>query len=55
MDEQRSLMDTPNKVPEHQRFYQQAFRQHTRLWQIVCLSLLTYAHSYTPRSQQRSG
>ncbi|GAW16799.1 hypothetical protein EKO27_g8813 [Xylaria grammica] len=28
------LVDAPNKVPEHQRFYQQAYKQHTRLWQI---------------------
>ncbi|KAI1423718.1 hypothetical protein F5Y12DRAFT_715982 [Xylaria sp. FL1777] len=33
-DEQRSLVDAPNKVPQHQRFYQQAYRQHIRVWQI---------------------
>ncbi|KAI0865603.1 hypothetical protein F4860DRAFT_459729 [Xylaria cubensis] len=31
----RSMVDAPNKVPQHQRFYQQAYKQHTRLWQIV--------------------
>ncbi|KAI0834187.1 hypothetical protein F5Y06DRAFT_279631 [Hypoxylon sp. FL0890] len=28
------LVNAPNKVPQHQRFYQQAYRQHTRLWKI---------------------
>ncbi|KAI0909455.1 hypothetical protein F4823DRAFT_428078 [Ustulina deusta] len=28
------LVDAPNKVPQYQRFYQQAYKQHTRLWQI---------------------
>ncbi|RYC57466.1 hypothetical protein CHU98_g8734 [Xylaria longipes] len=28
------MLDAPNKVPEHQRFYQQAYKQHTRIWQI---------------------
>ncbi|TRX92944.1 hypothetical protein FHL15_006082 [Xylaria flabelliformis] len=28
------MIDAPNKVPQHQRFYQQAYKQHTRLWQI---------------------
>jgi hypothetical protein len=28
------LIDAPNKVPQHQRFYQQAYKAHTRLWQI---------------------
>ncbi|KAI1164354.1 hypothetical protein F5B18DRAFT_616085 [Nemania serpens] len=26
--------DAPNKVTQHQRFYQQAYKQHTRIWQI---------------------
>ncbi|KAI0201000.1 hypothetical protein F4808DRAFT_426181 [Astrocystis sublimbata] len=29
-----AMLDAPNKVPQHQRFYQQAYKQHTRLWQI---------------------
>ncbi|KAI3330960.1 hypothetical protein F4824DRAFT_504610 [Ustulina deusta] len=33
-NERRSLVDAPNKVPQYQRFYQQAYKQHTRLWQI---------------------
>ncbi|KAI0003622.1 hypothetical protein F4779DRAFT_621721 [Xylariaceae sp. FL0662B] len=28
------LMNAPNKVPQHQRFYQNAYKQHTRLWRI---------------------
>ncbi|KAG9250386.1 uncharacterized protein F5Z01DRAFT_666319 [Emericellopsis atlantica] len=28
------LVDAPNKVPQNQRFYQQAYKAHTRLWQI---------------------
>ncbi|KAJ6444183.1 bacteriophage N adsorption protein A c-term domain-containing protein [Purpureocillium lavendulum] len=28
------LIDAKNKVPEHQRHYQQAYRAHTRLWKI---------------------
>ncbi|KAK4077584.1 bacteriophage N adsorption protein A c-term domain-containing protein [Purpureocillium lilacinum] len=28
------LVDAKNKVPEHQRYYQQAYRAHTRLWKI---------------------
>ncbi|KAI1193613.1 hypothetical protein F5X97DRAFT_32012 [Nemania serpens] len=28
------FINAPNKVPQHQRFYQQAYKQHTRLWQI---------------------
>ncbi|KAI2643275.1 hypothetical protein GGS21DRAFT_495569 [Xylaria nigripes] len=28
------LVDAPNKVSQHQRFYQQAYKQHTRIWQI---------------------
>ncbi|KAI1436049.1 hypothetical protein GGR50DRAFT_693611 [Xylaria sp. CBS 124048] len=32
--EQRSFVDAPNKVPENQRYYQHAYKQHTRLWQI---------------------
>lgn len=31
----RSLIDAKNKVPEHQRFYQQAYKAHTRVWMIV--------------------
>jgi hypothetical protein len=30
-----SLIDAPNKVPQHQKFYQQSYAQHTRLWKIV--------------------
>ncbi|KAI0396181.1 hypothetical protein F5Y17DRAFT_456310 [Xylariaceae sp. FL0594] len=29
-----SFYDPPNRVPEHQRFYQQAYKNHTRLWMI---------------------
>ncbi|KAI2602437.1 hypothetical protein GGR54DRAFT_645061 [Hypoxylon sp. NC1633] len=29
-----ALTNAPNKVPEHQRFYQQAYKQHTRIWKI---------------------
>ncbi|KJZ75675.1 hypothetical protein HIM_04832 [Hirsutella minnesotensis 3608] len=29
-----SLVDAKNKVPEHQRYYQQAYKAHTRLWMI---------------------
>ncbi|KAF3055992.1 hypothetical protein GL218_07266 [Daldinia childiae] len=29
-----SLVNAPNKVPQHQRFYQQAYNQHTRVWKI---------------------
>ncbi|KAI1326892.1 hypothetical protein F5Y16DRAFT_400008 [Xylariaceae sp. FL0255] len=29
-----SLVDAPNKVPQYQRFYQKAYNQHTRIWQI---------------------
>ncbi|KAK7753114.1 hypothetical protein SLS62_004845 [Diatrype stigma] len=29
------LVDAPNKVPEHQRFYQHQYKQHVRLWKIV--------------------
>ncbi|KFA64729.1 hypothetical protein S40285_05287 [Stachybotrys chlorohalonatus IBT 40285] len=28
------LVDAKNKVPEYQRFYQQAYKAHTRLWRI---------------------
>ncbi|KAI0515359.1 hypothetical protein F5B22DRAFT_646634 [Xylaria bambusicola] len=28
------MVNAPNKVPQYQRFYQQAYKQHTRLWQI---------------------
>ncbi|XXH00418.1 hypothetical protein Hte_006762 [Hypoxylon texense] len=28
------LVNAPNKVPQHQRFYQQAYNQHTRIWKI---------------------
>ncbi|KAI0168031.1 Clathrin light chain [Pestalotiopsis sp. IQ-011] len=28
------LVDAPNKVPHNQKFYQSAYAQHTRLWQI---------------------
>ena len=30
-----SLVNAPNKVPEHQRAYQAAYRAHTRIWKIV--------------------
>jgi hypothetical protein len=30
-----SLIDAKNKVPEYQRFYQAAYKAHTRLWKIV--------------------
>ncbi|KAI1112606.1 hypothetical protein F5Y14DRAFT_452859 [Nemania sp. NC0429] len=26
--------NNPNRVPQYQRMYQQAYKQHTRLWQI---------------------
>ncbi|KAI0852568.1 hypothetical protein F5Y00DRAFT_227029 [Daldinia vernicosa] len=28
------LINAPNKVPQHQKFYQQAYRNHVRLWWI---------------------
>ncbi|OTB05260.1 hypothetical protein M426DRAFT_10856 [Hypoxylon sp. CI-4A] len=28
------LVNAANKVPEQQRFYQQAYKQHTRIWRI---------------------
>ncbi|KAI0117066.1 hypothetical protein F4814DRAFT_448069 [Daldinia grandis] len=28
------LVNAPNKVPQHQRFYQQAYKEHTRVWKI---------------------
>ncbi|OAA64590.1 hypothetical protein SPI_03237 [Niveomyces insectorum RCEF 264] len=28
------FLDNPNKVPEFQRAYQAAYRQHTRIWKI---------------------
>ncbi|KAI1853576.1 hypothetical protein JX265_004093 [Neoarthrinium moseri] len=28
------LVDAPNKVPHHQKFYQNAYNQHIRLWRI---------------------
>lgn len=30
-----SLVNAKNRVPELQRFYQQAYKAHTRLWKIV--------------------
>jgi hypothetical protein len=30
-----SMIDAKNKVPYYQRFYQQAYKAHTRLWMIV--------------------
>ncbi|KAI0969866.1 hypothetical protein F4678DRAFT_463198 [Xylaria arbuscula] len=29
-----ALVNAKNKVPEHQRFYQQSYKQHNRIWQI---------------------
>lgn len=29
------MIDAKNKVPQHQRNYQAAYKAHTRLWQIV--------------------
>ncbi|KAL2757179.1 hypothetical protein ACRALDRAFT_2102827, partial [Sodiomyces alcalophilus JCM 7366] len=29
-----SLINARNKVPEHQRFYQAAYKNHQRLWKI---------------------
>ncbi|EHK49717.1 uncharacterized protein TrAtP1_010968 [Trichoderma atroviride] len=29
-----SMINAKNKVTEHQRFYQQAYKAHTRLWMI---------------------
>lgn len=28
------MVDAKNKVPQMQRYYQQAYRNHTRLWEI---------------------
>jgi hypothetical protein len=28
------LVNAPNKVPHHQKFYQQQYAQHNRLWKI---------------------
>ncbi|KAI1485968.1 hypothetical protein F5X96DRAFT_674124 [Biscogniauxia mediterranea] len=33
-NEKYSLIDAPNRVPEYQRMYQRAYKQHTRIWQI---------------------
>ncbi|KXJ92777.1 hypothetical protein Micbo1qcDRAFT_160593 [Microdochium bolleyi] len=29
-----ALVNAQNKVPEHQRFYQNQYKQHVRLWKI---------------------
>jgi len=29
-----AFINAKNKVPEHQRMYQKAYRQHTRIWKI---------------------
>ena len=29
------MVDAPNRVPQHQKFYQAAYKNHTRLWRIV--------------------
>lgn len=31
-----SIINAANRVPENQRFYQQAYKAHTRVWMIVC-------------------
>ncbi|KAJ4156780.1 hypothetical protein NW754_008421 [Fusarium falciforme] len=28
------LVDAKNQVPQHQRFYQNAYKNHTRVWKI---------------------
>ncbi|KAL1878073.1 hypothetical protein VTK73DRAFT_8124 [Phialemonium thermophilum] len=28
------IINAPNRVPEHQRFYQAAYRSHQRIWRI---------------------
>ncbi|KAI2608502.1 uncharacterized protein GGS25DRAFT_490558 [Hypoxylon fragiforme] len=28
------MVDAPNRVPGQQKFYQQAYKQHTRVWNI---------------------
>lgn len=33
----RGFVNAPNKVPEHQRTYQAAYRGHTRIWRIVSM------------------
>jgi len=35
-DRRHSMVNARNKVPEHQRFYQNAYANHQRLWRIVC-------------------
>ncbi|KAK1829698.1 hypothetical protein QBC39DRAFT_356246 [Podospora conica] len=37
-----ALVNAPNKVPEHQRVYQAAYRAHTRIWKISPRSNIMY-------------
>jgi hypothetical protein len=34
-DENRSMINAPNRVPQHQKYYQSAYASHQRLWKIV--------------------
>ncbi|KAJ9142777.1 hypothetical protein NKR23_g7061 [Pleurostoma richardsiae] len=36
------LVNAPNRVPEHQRTYQHAYRAHTRIWRINPRSSILY-------------
>lgn len=36
----RGFVNAPNKVPEHQRTYQAAYRSHQRIWRIVSLPII---------------
>ncbi|PSS02465.1 hypothetical protein BD289DRAFT_478841 [Coniella lustricola] len=36
------FVNAPNKVPEHQRNYQAAYRNHTRIWRIHPRSTVLY-------------
>ncbi|KAK8100359.1 bacteriophage N adsorption protein A c-term domain-containing protein [Apiospora kogelbergensis] len=36
------MVDAPNRVPEHQKFYQSAYKQHTRLWRIGTRSSIMF-------------
>lgn len=44
-----SLVDARNKVPEHQRFYQAAYKNHQRLWKIVCSDPMGYRNHLQPK------
>lgn len=37
-----AFVNAPNKVPEHQRVYQAAYKAHTRIWRIAPRSTAMY-------------